>query len=105
MKLQQLFRFILVTGYVWILFGNSAHGEQVISTQVQNESIVNMRSPRINTQILGQQPPSSEVVQVTGVKANPANQGVEIILETTKGEQLQITNRSAGNSFIQCGLF
>ncbi|MEH2286251.1 TonB-dependent siderophore receptor [Nostoc sp.] len=41
-----------------------------------------------------------EVVQVTGVKANPTNQGVEIILQTTKGQQLQVTNRSAGNSFI-----
>ncbi|WP_335137290.1 TonB-dependent siderophore receptor [Nostoc sp.] len=41
-----------------------------------------------------------EVVQVTGVKANPTNQGVEIILQTTKGQQLQVINRSAGNSFI-----
>lgn len=41
-----------------------------------------------------------EVVQVTGVKANPTNQGVEIILQTTKGQQLQVINRSAGNSFL-----
>ncbi|MEH2378047.1 MAG: TonB-dependent siderophore receptor [Nostoc sp.] len=40
------------------------------------------------------------VVQVTAVKANPTAKGVEVILQTTKGEQLQITNRSAGNSFI-----
>lgn len=40
------------------------------------------------------------VVQVTGVKANPTNQGVEIILQTTKGQQLQVINRSGGNSFI-----
>ncbi|MEH1889484.1 MAG: TonB-dependent siderophore receptor [Nostoc sp.] len=39
-------------------------------------------------------------MQVTGVKANPTNQGVEIILQTTKGQQLQVINRSAGNSFI-----
>ncbi|MEH2085039.1 MAG: TonB-dependent siderophore receptor [Nostoc sp.] len=43
---------------------------------------------------------AGEVVQVTGVKANPTNQGVEIILQTTKGQQLQVINRSAGNSFI-----
>ncbi|WP_138498913.1 TonB-dependent siderophore receptor [Nostoc sp. PA-18-2419] len=42
----------------------------------------------------------SEVVLVTGVKANPTNQGVEIILQTTKGQQLQVINRSIGNSFI-----
>ncbi|MEH2177848.1 TonB-dependent siderophore receptor [Nostoc sp.] len=44
--------------------------------------------------------PQTEVVQVTGVKANPTAKGVEVILQTTKGEQLQITNRSAGNNFI-----
>ncbi|MEH2463051.1 TonB-dependent siderophore receptor [Nostoc sp.] len=47
-------------------------------------------------------PPSQgdEVVQVTGVKANPTNQGVEIILQTTKGQQLQVINRTSGNNFI-----
>ncbi|MBE9052034.1 TonB-dependent siderophore receptor [Nostocales cyanobacterium LEGE 11386] len=44
--------------------------------------------------------PSSEVVPVTGVQANATENGVEIILQTTLGEQLQITNRSAGNNFI-----
>ncbi|MEH2397051.1 MAG: AMIN domain-containing protein [Nostoc sp.] len=41
-----------------------------------------------------------EIVQVTGVKANPSDRGVEVILETSKGQQLQLVNRSAGNSFI-----
>ncbi|BAY48990.1 TonB-dependent siderophore receptor [Scytonema sp. HK-05] len=45
-------------------------------------------------------PPATEVVQVTTVKANPTNQGVEVILQTSKGQQLQVTNRSSGNSFI-----
>lgn len=44
--------------------------------------------------------PVSEVVQVTTVKANPTEKGVEVILQTTLGEQLQITNRSADNNFI-----
>ncbi|MCC5598818.1 TonB-dependent receptor [Nostoc favosum] len=44
--------------------------------------------------------PSSEVVQVTAVKANPTDKGVEVILQTTQGEKLQITNRSADNNFI-----
>ncbi|MEH2082234.1 MAG: TonB-dependent siderophore receptor [Nostoc sp.] len=39
-------------------------------------------------------------MQVTGVKANPTPQGVEIILQTLGGQQLQLLNRSAGNSFI-----
>ena len=44
--------------------------------------------------------PTNKIVQVTGVKANPTNIGVEVILQTSKGQQLQVTNRSAGNSFI-----
>lgn len=56
-----------------------------------------------SAEVLVQSPPtapSSAVVRVTGVKANPTDKGVEVILETPQGEQLQITNRSAGNNFI-----
>ncbi|MDF5709475.1 MAG: TonB-dependent siderophore receptor [Nostoc sp. S4] len=42
----------------------------------------------------------SEVVQVTSVKANRTNKGVEVILQTLKGQQLQIVNRSSGNNFV-----
>ncbi|MEH2070182.1 MAG: TonB-dependent receptor [Nostoc sp.] len=39
-------------------------------------------------------------IQITGVKANPTSKGVEVILETPIGTQLQVINRSAGNNFI-----
>ena len=51
-------------------------------------------------QIEQQQTPQAEVVQVTGVKANPTNKGVEVILQTSKGQQLQLVNRSTGSNFI-----
>ncbi|WP_292860798.1 TonB-dependent siderophore receptor [Nostoc sp. LPT] len=55
-------------------------------------------------QIEQQNPPpqsqQGEVVQVTSVKANPTNKGVEVILQTLKGQQLQVINRSNGNNFI-----
>ncbi len=41
-----------------------------------------------------------QVVPITGVKANPTDKGVEIILQTTQGDQLQVVNRSTGNNFI-----
>ena len=44
--------------------------------------------------------PTPEIVQVTAVKANPTDKGVEVILQTTLGEQLPVVNRSAGNSYI-----
>ncbi len=47
-----------------------------------------------------QQTPQLEIVQVTGVKANPTNKGVEVILQTSKGQQLQLVNRSTGSNFI-----
>ncbi|BDA71233.1 ferrichrome-iron receptor [Calothrix sp. PCC 7716] len=40
------------------------------------------------------------IVTITGVKANPTEKGVEVILETTQGDKLQVTNRSANNNFI-----
>ncbi|GAB1538919.1 TonB-dependent siderophore receptor [Scytonema sp. NUACC21] len=46
-------------------------------------------------------PPEQQgVIEVTGVKAIPTEKGVEVILQTTLGEKLQITNRSAENNFI-----
>ncbi|MEH1900397.1 MAG: TonB-dependent siderophore receptor [Nostoc sp.] len=57
-------------------------------------------------QIEQQNPPDqggkqeSEVVQVTSVKANPTDKGVEVILQTSIGQQLQVVNRSSGNNFI-----
>jgi iron complex outermembrane recepter protein len=55
--------------------------------------------------LLSQSTPSNsssqeDVIQVTSVKANPTDKGVEVILQTVKGQQLQVTNRSADNNFI-----
>ena len=41
-----------------------------------------------------------QVVQIMSVRANPTYKGVELILETTQGNQLQVANRSTGNNFI-----
>ncbi|WP_245587474.1 TonB-dependent siderophore receptor [Cylindrospermum stagnale] len=43
---------------------------------------------------------TAELVQVTGVKLNNTEKGLEIILETPKGEQLQITPKTEGNTYI-----
>ncbi|MEH2010277.1 TonB-dependent siderophore receptor [Nostoc sp.] len=57
-------------------------------------------------QIEQQNPPlpaqnqGGEVIQVTSVKANPTSNGVEVILQTSIGQQLQVVNRSSGNDFI-----
>jgi iron complex outermembrane receptor protein len=63
--------------------------------------------PATSAQMLVQQtaptnPPATpgEVVAITGVKANPTDSGVEVILETTQSDKLQAANRSTGNNFI-----
>jgi iron complex outermembrane recepter protein len=45
-------------------------------------------------------PTAPSIVQITGVKANSTEKGVEVILQTSLGQQLQVTNRSTGNNFI-----
>ncbi|MEH2253113.1 hypothetical protein [Nostoc sp.] len=46
------------------------------------------------------QNPEGKVIPITAVKANFTDKGVEIILETPLGTQLQVSNRSGGNNFI-----
>ncbi|MEH2094189.1 MAG: TonB-dependent siderophore receptor [Nostoc sp.] len=74
--------------------------ETTAITKIPQLSEVKLPATNINDLFSQSSTPASEVVQVTAVKANPTAKGVEVILQTTKGEQLQITNRSAGNSFI-----
>ncbi|MBD2342621.1 TonB-dependent siderophore receptor [Anabaena subtropica] len=51
-------------------------------------------------ELVSQAATPQSLIIVNGVQANPTETGVEIILQTTVGEQLQITNRSAENNFI-----
>ncbi|BAY86141.1 TonB-dependent siderophore receptor [Calothrix parasitica NIES-267] len=43
---------------------------------------------------------NSKTISITGVKANPTEKGLEIILQTTQARQLQVINRSSDNNFI-----
>ncbi|BAZ37909.1 ferric aerobactin receptor [Calothrix sp. NIES-4101] len=61
--------------------------------------------PATSAQMLVQTPtnpptPQGNAVIITGVKANPTDKGVEVILETAQGDQLQVSNRSTDNNFI-----
>ncbi|MEH1939592.1 MAG: TonB-dependent siderophore receptor [Nostoc sp.] len=94
MKLDKLFQSLLLTGAVVVLINTPAISEEVGED-------VKLGEISQSAELLVQSPASSsEIVQVTGVKANPTDKGVEVVLETTQGEQLKITNRSAENNFI-----
>ena len=76
-------------------------------TEIQSVQEVNRSARTVKewlAQIEQQNPPTQsqqgEVVQGISVKANPTSSGVEVILQTSKGQQLQVVNRSSGNNFI-----
>jgi iron complex outermembrane recepter protein len=76
-----------------------------VSTNIPQLSDIEL--PTTSAQLMVQQPTptnppatTGEVVAITGVKANPTDKGVEVILETTQGDKLQVANRSTGNNFI-----
>ena len=84
--------------------GSLSSKVQSVKSTAEIRQVNKIERPISNAQILVQTPtpttPAQKIVQVTGVKANPTDKGVEVILQTSLGEQLQITNRSAVNSFI-----
>ncbi|MCG6138345.1 MAG: TonB-dependent siderophore receptor [Nostoc sp. LLA-1] len=122
MKTKQLSPILLLTSSVWLLCAMSATAQQVTNSQTQSQSIASVlrqsrkireipqlseiEHPSTSAQMLAQSPAPTNppeqqaVIEVTGVQANPTEKGVEVILQTTQGEQLQITNRSAENNFI-----
>jgi iron complex outermembrane receptor protein len=100
---QQILSSICVTGIVSALIVQSASAEvvQPQSSVSQNSTRRELRERLVNqAELLSQVPNSPTLVEVTGVEATPTEQGVELILQTTQGQQLQITNRSAENNFI-----
>ncbi|MEA5621853.1 TonB-dependent siderophore receptor [Nostoc sp. UHCC 0251] len=117
MKPVLLLKSLLLTGSFALLLATSAWGEEgqlpkkqqettstdqeAISKQTANHpySLTKKTSKHRtkNTQKLAQAP---EAVQVTGVKINLVGKQLEIILETTQGEQLQPQDKGEGNNFI-----
>ncbi|MDF5721855.1 MAG: TonB-dependent siderophore receptor [Rhizonema sp. PD37] len=61
--------------------------------------------PSRSAQMLAQSPtpataPTPSIVQVTHVQAHATKNGLEVILQTSLAQQLQLVNRSSGNNFI-----
>ncbi|MEH2082236.1 MAG: TonB-dependent siderophore receptor [Nostoc sp.] len=84
---------------------NKAESGEQIGGKIRQLSEIEL--PNTSAQYLVQSPTPSnqqnlggQVIPITSVKANPTAKGVEVILETPAGTQLQVTNRSAGSNFI-----
>ncbi len=121
MKQQQLWQILLVTGSVWLGVAIRATAQPVPSLEGKSKSVSRIlrdspptreipllsevKRPLTSAQMLVQSPvpatvPKPEIVQVKGVKANPTDKGVYVILQTPLGEELPVVNRSTGNSYI-----
>jgi iron complex outermembrane recepter protein len=74
----------------------------VTPTKAETVKEAKIKSLVTNARIFAQTPTPSQtsIIFITGVKAIPTEKGVEVILETSLGDQLQVTNRSTGNNFI-----
>lgn len=93
MKLRQILQISLLTSFSCVLGGNAALGEQVKDIRHISPSLLAQLSTPDSAK-------PTELIEVTAVKVNSTEKGVEIILETAKGDQLQVLNRSSGNSYI-----
>ncbi len=114
MRQPQFGQILLVAGFIWLGVSIKAIAQTVPSLD-KSKSIVRIlrdsqatketsllsevKRPLTSAQLLVQSP-ILEIVQVTAVEANPTEQGVEVILQTTLGEQLTVVNRSSSNSYI-----
>ncbi|BAY15306.1 ferrichrome-iron receptor [Anabaenopsis circularis NIES-21] len=93
MKLRQILQISLLTSSICVLGGNPTLGEQVKDTQHTSTSLLAQSSTPDSAK-------PTEIIEVTAIKVNSTDKGVEIILETTKGDQLQVLNSQSGNSYI-----
>jgi iron complex outermembrane recepter protein len=102
---QKLLQILFVSGSAWILVVNSATAKEVKAASASAiPHLSEIQLPVTNSSELAQSPTSppatSEVVQITGVKINSTDKGIEVTLQTSQGQDLQVTNRSTGNDFI-----
>ncbi|AFZ29086.1 TonB-dependent siderophore receptor [Gloeocapsa sp. PCC 7428] len=79
----------------------SDRNQSVTTTKIQRLNEIEL--PATSVKDLFSQsstPNTSSPIQITAVRAVPTPQGVEVVLETPFGEQLQVTNRSSDNNYI-----
>jgi iron complex outermembrane receptor protein len=112
MKLYKLFPSLLLKSTmplavsfatIAVLLSIPATAEELAKDKISKNisQLSDIEIPNTNAGTLVQTPTQDgNVITITGVRANSTAKGLEVILETKQGEQLQITNRSIGNNFI-----
>ncbi|MBD2360534.1 TonB-dependent receptor [Anabaena minutissima FACHB-250] len=111
MKQDRLFQILLLTGAFSLVLTSPAFSKERQKIQLQpvdssNTSVSSqqtshskMKLSLTDSQKLVQST-GEAVIPITGVKVNRTDKGVEIILETAKGDQLQVSAKQEGNNYI-----
>ncbi|MDB9322989.1 TonB-dependent siderophore receptor [Nodularia spumigena CS-591/04] len=111
MKQDRLFQTLLLTGAFSLLLTTPVFSKEKQKIELQpfdtSDTSINsqkIQHSKIKVPLTGSQKlvQSTEqaVILITSVKVNRTDKGVEFILETSKGEQLQVSAKSEGNTYI-----
>ncbi|MEH1845504.1 MAG: AMIN domain-containing protein [Nostoc sp.] len=87
-------RFAGILALCWVMQSNKVRSQPAPIANIPQLS--ELKLPATNASKLLSQAP----IQITGVKINTTDKGLEVILQTSQSEQLQVVNQSSGNSFI-----
>ncbi|MEO1433412.1 MAG: AMIN domain-containing protein, partial [Cyanobacteria bacterium J06633_8] len=96
-KLTPLLSLILLSGAAWVLSSSVVLGTEVSS---QTTGLDSQKREITETSLFAQASTNTKIVTITNIKVNSTDKGLELILETSQGKQLQVTNNSQGNNFI-----
>ena len=109
LNLLNIIQSLLLSGSVWVLLANDVKAQE---TKLQGRDIQQSISPlqKLESQELESQKlvqslqPNSQsipnVVEVTGVKLNQTDKGIEVILETNAAQGLQVSNQNKDKNLI-----
>ena len=111
LNLLNIIQSLLLSGSVWVLLANDVKAQE---TKLQGRDIQQSISPlqKLESQELESQKQKlvqslqsnsqsiPNVVEVTGVKLNQTDKGIEVILETTAAQGLQVSNQSKDKNLI-----
>ena len=102
-KFSPVLRFILLSSTTWVLSTTVVLSAEISS---QTTDLNSQKRESIDSNLFAQASTNTnntnsiKIIKITNIKVNSTDKGLELILETSQGKQLQVTNNSDGNNFI-----
>ena len=102
-KLSRALRCILLSSTAWILSTNMVLSAQIVSQATKSVPNVTQKPDTLLFAQVSDNTNNTKAVLITNVKINSTDKGLELILETSQGKQLQVVgspDSNNSNSFI-----